>query len=204
MTPFDPNDPLDSQEQADAYINWCAENFLRLHASGRYTYRTGIRAAAWLHVVAVAQLHLDDDVTDDRETLLRQLTVHQNVARLIERQQEKLPIERLLVVRSTFDCWEPVGRYAAHLLNTARCALMAIIIIDLHPLIDLWEVQAPDVWALLDAGAVWLSQINEHASSLEYDDYAVRPNDDVIAKMTWQQVNNLVRHAGLQAPLSPN
>ena len=72
MTDFDPNVEPSTQDEANAYVHWCAENFTRLSVSGPWTYRTALRCAHWLLVVAVAQLHLEGDV-DNREALLEQL-----------------------------------------------------------------------------------------------------------------------------------
>lgn len=203
MTDYNPNDEPDTQEKADAYINWCAENFVNLSgALEPRTFRKAIRCAAWLLVVAVAQLHLDDDVETDREELLEQLGLYQRLARAIERQQHHFPIERLIVTRSTIDCWEPVGMYADCLLEAAKDAVSALMLIETHPLIDLWDLECPDVWALLDEGAGRLAVINE-AKNLSYADYAVRRNESVVAKFTWQRANNLSRGMG-GYPLSPN
>lgn len=202
MTDFDPNDALDTQEQADAYISWCAENFMRLSQGEARTYRTAVRCAAWLLVVAVAPFHLSDDVERDRDALLEQLSNYSKLARAIERQEIKVPVEQLIVMRSSLDCWESVGTWAGHLLDAAKHALVTLTLIDFYPLIDLWDLAAPEAWTLLDAGSDYLAAINT-AFDLDYADYAVQPSEMVIAKYTWQRVNNLHRHMGAQPP-SPN
>lgn len=208
MINFDPEDDLDTQEQADAYVNWCAEQFVRVSQGGRYTYRTAVRASAWLFVVSTAQLHLDDEVEDNRYDMLNQLTVNQQIARMVERQRQKLSVERLIVMRGGLDCWEPVGRFAGSLLRAAKCALGARILIEMHPLVDLWSVECPDVWALLNSGAWELAAINRYLENvgdgqLEVEDYAVRANEDVAAKFTWQKLHNWTRHHGIP-PFSAN
>lgn len=202
MTDFDPNVEPETQAQADAYLNWCAENFVRLSRTAPRTYRKAVRCAAWLLVVAVAQLHLDDDVEQDRDALLEQIALYSQLARAIERQRDHIPIERLIVCRSTMDCWEPVGNYADRLLCAAKNALSALMLIETYPLVNLWSMECPDVWALLDDGANALAAINE-ADDLYFDDYAIRRNDEVVAQFTWQRANNISRKTG-GYPLSPN
>lgn len=201
MSEFDPNVEPETQEQADAYVIWAAENFLRL-SQGPQTYRTAVRCAHWLLLVSVASFHLDESVEDNREALLEQLAMYVKLARVIERQRDRLPVERLILLRSSLDCWEPVGTYGEELLAAARMAVAALMLIDLHPLVDLWDVACPDVWALLDEGAAQLSAIND-AEGLEWTDYSLRPNEMVIAKFTWMRVNNLSRRVG-GGPLSAN
>lgn len=202
MTDFDPNTEPETQEQADAYVGWCAESFMRLSQGERRTYRSGIRCAHWLLVVSCAMLHLDDDVEHDREALLEQLGMYSKLARTLERQRDHLPIERLIVLRSSLDCWEPVGAYASNLLHAASMATAALILVDLHPLVDLWGLDAPDVWALLIEGANGLAIINQDPD-LSYADYAVRRHEGVVAKFTWQRVNNISRRVNAP-PISPN
>lgn len=202
MTDFDPNHEPKTQEQADAYVGWCADNFMRLSQGERRTYRTGVRCAHWLLVVSCALLHLDEDTEEDREALLEQLGMYSKLARALERQSHKLPIERLIMLRSSLDCWEPVGDYAVNLLDAAKYATSALMLIDLHPLVDLWELEAPDVWELLASAATELAVINT-ADDLSYADYAVRRHESVVAKFTWQRVNNISRRVNAP-PISPN
>lgn len=204
MTDFDPNDDLDTQEAADAYVNWCAEQFMRVWASGNRTYRSAWRSSAWLLVVACAQLHLDDDVEQDREALLEQLSKYQALARAIERQQISFPTEQFVVMRSSLDCWEATGCFAEPLLIAARCAISARVLIDLYPLADLWELDCEDVWTLLDNGRDRLAAISDSYSELQFADMAVCRNEPVVAKYTWQKVNNITRGAGLRVDLSGN
>jgi hypothetical protein len=161
-----------------------------------------MRCSAWLLVVACAQLHLDDDIEVNREPLLEQLGMYSKLARAIERQRQHFTVERLIVLRSSLDCWEAVGYWAENLLRAARCAVAALMLFELHPLIDLYELECADVWALLDAAAAELADINS-AVDLGFQDYAVQPAEMVTAKFTWQRANNLVRHVG-GGPLSPN
>ncbi len=203
MSDFNPNDEPETQEQADAYVNWCAANFMRLSRSTVRTYRTAVRCAEWLFVVASAQLHLDDEFTDHREELLEQLVNYQLLGRAIERQRQHFPVERLIVLRASLDCWEPVGEWAINLLTASKCAIGALILFELYPLIDLYEMNCEEVWALLDGGALALARIGDGEGPLSFQDYAVRPNELVTARYTWQRANNIVRHVG-SGPLSPN
>lgn len=204
MQDFDPNDPLDTQEQADAYVNWCAEQFVRVHGGEKRTYRVAWRASAWLLVVSCAQLHLHDEHEENRDALLEQLSKYQSLARAFERQSQRLPTEQLVLMRGSLDCWEPVGCFAGALLGAARCAIAARVLMDLYPLADLWEVRCDDVWALLDVGHAYLAAINQSYSELEFEDLAIRPNEETIAKYTWQRANNITRKAGLWVDLSGN
>lgn len=204
MSDFDPNDELGTQEQADRYVNWCAGNFMRLSAAPPRTYRTAWRSASWLFVVASAQLHLDEEVTERREELLQSLSMYQALGRAIERQVTRIPTERLIVLRGSIDCWEPVGRFAGSLLHAVKCAVAARLLIDLYPLADLWELEAPDAWALLDAGRHALAGLGEHADSIEFRDYAVRPDERAVGKYTWQRSRGIVRRAGIEVDLSEN
>lgn len=197
MTDFDPNVEPSTQDEADAYVNWCAENFVRLAGSGPWTYRTALRCAHWLLVAALAQLHLDDRVQENRDALLEQLAGYQRLARVIERQRDRAPAERLIILRSSLDCWRPIGEWSAALLNAGRNAVSTLLLIELYPLVDLWELAAPDAWALLDDGRDQLARINR-APSLSFPDFAVRPDDMVIARYTWQRANNIARHVGIR------
>lgn len=200
MSDFDPNHELDTQHQADAYVRWCAENLMRLCVDDVRTYRTGVRAAAWLLVCATAELHLDETWTRDREALLEQLVAYSQLARALERQREHLSVERLIVLRASLDCWEPAGALADQLLIAARTAVAALILIEVCPLVDLWDVAAHDVWALIEYGWVCL-RVVDHPET--FADYAVRPDERVTARYTWQRANHLTRRIGAD-PLSPN
>ena len=197
MTDFDPNAEPSTQEEADAYVNWCAQNFMRASTNGSHTYRSALRCAHWLLVVAIAQLHLDDDWERDREALLEQLAAYQRLARVIERQRDHVPVERLILLRSSLDCWESVGEWSASLLHAGKNAVSALLLIEMYPLVDLWELPAPDAWALLDEGCQVLADINL-ADGLDFADYAIRPDDMVIARYTWQRANNIARHVGIR------
>ena len=200
MTNFDPNHDPQTSDEADEYVDWCATNFMRLSEAERRTYRTAVRCASWILVVAVASLHLDDDQEDDRDALLEQLAMYFGLARAIERQREHYPIERLMVMRSTFDCWKPGGDLTGHLLDAAKCAISALMLIELHPLVDLWDLEAPDVWALIIEAREALSLINTWGDQLSFADFAVQRDDRVTALFTWQRANNLSRRMGAPPP----
>jgi hypothetical protein len=197
VTDFDPNIEPATQEQADAYVSWCGSNFVRLATSGPWTYRTALRCAHWLLVVALAQLHLDDRVDDHRDALLEQLAGYQRLARVVERQRDHVPAERLIILRSSLDCWRPTGDWAAALLNAGRDAVSALLLIEMYPLVDLWELHAPDAWALLDDGRDQLSRINR-AACLTFSDFSIQPDGMVVARYTWQRANNIARHVGIR------
>lgn len=203
MTAFDPNVDPETQEQADAYINWCADNFMRLSQGTARTYRTATRCSAWLFVVATAQLHLDEAVTENREELLENLALYQALGRAVERQRILPQIERFILLRGSLDCWEPVGAWASSLLIAAKNAIAARMLIHLYPLVELWDLPCDDVWSLLESGREALAVINE-AATLDFADYAVRPDEMVTAKYTWQRAHNIIRGAGLQSDVSPN
>lgn len=203
MTDFDPNVEPETQEQADAYINWCANNFMRLSQGAKRTYRTATRCSAWLFIVASAQLHLAEEVEVNREELLEQLVMYQRLGRAVERQRQRLAIESFILLRGSLDCWEPIGVWSEQLLLAAKCAISSRILIETYPLVELWDVSSPDVWALLETGREALAVINE-ADELSFADYAVRPDDMVMAKYTWQRANNIIRGAGLRSDVSPN
>jgi hypothetical protein len=195
MIDFDPNTDPDSQEQVDAYVDWCATNYARLSTGSTRTYRTALRCAQWLFVISVAQIHLDDDVEENREALLTQFVMYFLLARALERQRQHFAVDRLLSTRSTLDCWEATGEWADHLLIAAKCALAALILIELNPLVDLWELSCPEVWALLDVGAASLAEINVvDVDSLTFADFSVQPAEMVLAKFTWQRANNIDRN----------
>lgn len=145
--------------------------------------------------MSVAQFHLESAVQVNREALLEQLVDYQRLARAIERQRDHIPAERLIVLRSSLDCWEPVGQFAILLLSAAKDAVSSLLLIELYPLIDLWEVHAPDAWALLDSGRELLASINLQPEP-GFDDYAIQPDERVIARYTWQRANNIARHVG--------
>lgn len=203
MTDFDPNTEPHTNEQADAYINWCAENFMRLSQGTKRTYRTATRCSAWLFIVASAQLHLDESVTDNRDDLLEQLAMYQRLGRAVERQRVRLAIENLILTRGSLDCWEPVGVWAESLLIATKSAIAARILIETYPLVELWDMRCDDVWSLLETGREALAQINE-ADELDFADYAVKPDEMVVARYTWQRANNIIRGAGLESDVGPN
>lgn len=203
---FDPDADLDTQEQYDAYVRWCGDQFQRIveDDSTLQTYRTAIRAAAWLLVVAQAQIHLHDDIEDGRDMLLSQLSKSSQMARCYERQHGHVGLRDLIVGRSVLDCWEPSGQFAMNLLDAARHALSALILYEVQPLNDIFDELAPDMWSLILMGAESLTSISEYDGVIDYDDYAVVPNQRVIAKMNWQKVNAIVSSLPGAPPISPN
>lgn len=202
---FHPEPEPKSQEEYDAYIRWCAMQFNRVVGEDETprTHRTAFRAASWLYVVSTAQLHLHDDVTEGRETYLKNLSGSSTLARRVERQRPDVGIKDLVVARSVLDCWLPYGQFSGNLLDAAKCSVSALILKEVHPLQDLWDVDAADTWSLILMGAQKLIEINEHEDILSYDDYAVTPNSAVIDKMNWQKANNFAQQMG-GPPMSAN
>jgi hypothetical protein len=193
---FNPEPEPESQEQYDDYVRWCAVQVNRVAVNDETprTHRTAFRAAAWLYVVSTAQIHLDEDVTESRDTYLKNLGGLSRLARRVERQRPDVGLRDLVVSRSVLDCWTPSGQFADRLLGAAKCAISALILKEVHPLEDLWDVDAPDTWSLILMGAAALVEINE------YDGV---PNASVIDKMNWQKANNFSRQVGAP-PMNPN
>jgi hypothetical protein len=200
MTDFDPNHDPENGDEADAYVGWCADQFTRLSDDSTRTFRTAVRCAHWLLVVSLAQLRLDEMQEVDEFALMEQLGHYNSLARAIERQRNHYPIERLIVMRSTLDCWEPVGCFADNVLTAAKCAVSALMLIELHPLVDLWELPAEDAWALLIEGREQLAIINGYNGILEVTDMSVKRDENVTAKFTWQRANNISRRVGAPPP----
>lgn len=200
MSEFDPNVEPETDEQYDAYVEWCAHNFMLLSEGIKRTFREALRCAHWLLVVAVYQMTLAED-SQDADALRHQIDRYQALARALERQVERFPVEQLIVLRSSLDCWEPVGQWASNVLAAAKCAVSALILIDVHPLVDLWDLEACDVWAMLEAGRDNLAAIEVWKGDgvlVDLADFAVRKDDLVTAKFTWQRANNIARHVGMQ------
>jgi len=203
---FDPEDPLDSQDQADAYLNWCADQYARISVDEPRTFGKAIQGSAWLLVVSTAQLHLADELEPEfeprRDELLDQLAQYQGLARAIERRHTNVPVERYIILRMSLDCWKPIGDWAEHLLTAARCAVNARVLSAMYPLVDFAGIECPDVWALLDAGADKLGEVE--TEGLTFDDFAIAPDSGTIAKWTWQRANNVVRRSGIDTDLNAN
>lgn len=200
---FDPDHEPENIEEAEAYVQWCADQLERVvneGAEGLFTYRRGLRAAHWMLVVACAHLRLDDDyVGDDRDALMHQIDNYADLAVELERQRERYPVERLIVLRASLDCWEPVGRWAHNFLGAAKSAVAALMLVEFHPLIDLWELHAPDVWALIHHGMYALQRVQEDETA-GIEDCSIRRDEDATAKFTWQRAMNISKKTGAPPP----
>lgn len=209
MTDFDPDAPLDDKASYDAYVNWCADQFVDcIHGVDRLDavpHGRTYRAATLLLVRAVAPIGLDDDCDKDREQHLENLAKGARLARDTERGLPHVSIKDWLIGRSVLDCYAPTGRFAGNNLDAAKCALASIILTEAHPLVDLAEVHAPDAWALVLYGYDRLVEITEAESqeALGPWDFTVMPNSAVIDRMHWQKVNNAAAQMGAP-PFSPN
>jgi hypothetical protein len=202
---FDPNAELVTQEDHDAYVQWCAAQLLAAAdepAVAPRVYATAMRAASWLWVVAQAQIHLDDDVEDQRDGHQQNLAKLFARARLVERAAGDVKFSELLTARIALDCFEPVGQYAHLLLDAARLAIDALELIFIYPPIDKWDLYCPGPWSLIFSGAVMLEEINDE-HPLTFADYSVRPSPGMVGKVTWDAANRVAQRAGAP-PISPN
>lgn len=201
---FDPDDPLLTKADHDAYVRWCAEQLVAVADESPdvtpHIYGTAMKAAAWLWVVAQAQMHLDDDVEDQREQHQQNLGGLFTRAREVERAKGDVRFKNLLGARIALDCFQPVGRYGGTLLEAAKLAIEALVLVFVYPPIDKWDLPAPASWALVLCGAVLLEEITE---PLSFSDYSVRPSPGMIGKITWDAANRASFAAGAHFP-SPN
>jgi hypothetical protein len=209
MTDFDPDAPLTDKASYDAYVNWCADQFVEaMHGVDRIEavpHGRTYRAATLLLVRAVAPLGLDDECDTDREQHLKNLARLSEVARDTERNKPHVGLRDWIVARGVVDCFRATGRFAGNNLDAAKCALASIILTEAHPLYDLGEVHAPDAWALVLYGYDRLVEITEQAGEdvLGPWDFTVMPDQAIIDRMHWQKVNNAAAQMGAP-PFSPN
>jgi hypothetical protein len=204
---FDPDAPLDSQDQADAYVRWCAFELLKAADEGPEatprTYASAMRAAAWLWVIAQARMRLADEIEDDREGHERNLAGLFRRARECERGKGDVEFNMLSGARVALDCFESAGRFGETLLTTAKVAVEALQLVFMYPPIDKWETSAPGPWSLILCGAVLLEEINTAAETLTVADYAVRPSPGMVGKIAWDAAHRTAQRVGAEPP-SPN
>lgn len=209
MDDFDPDAPLDTKAQYDAYVQWCSVEFERtleaVEDVDRVPHAVTARAARLLFPAACAPIALDDDCDVSREQHLENLARLWTVAYKTEREHDDVGVRDWLMARGVVDCYEASGGLANNLLDAAKCAIGSIILTAAHPLVDLGNVHAPDGWALVLYGYDRLRAIYEEKSAEEVGpwDFAVVPNQGFIDKMNWQKLNNAATQMGAP-PLSPN
>lgn len=207
MTDFDPNHDPETEAEANAYINWCAQSFNHMVTDETpETWATARQAAGWLWVWAQALQHLDSGV-EDHEAMLRNMATLNSYARQFERRSQFLTLNHIRVARSMLDAWEPVGEYARPLLAACKCATSALLLCIAHPLEELSDMEAPDGWALVLMGGGYLEPITRDERELTPEHFAIRPSEDVVNKMQDQRVRNMAdRFAGPDAGtmFSPN
>lgn len=201
---FDPEHDPETQEEANRYVRWCGHAYEGLIASTeRPTYKEARVAAAMLWVVSVSQLHLDDAITGaPRSPLLGNLARLVEHARGYERGRETNP-HWLSVARGVLDLMDPVGPMAELVLDAAKCAVSATILIAAHPPVeDLWVLPAKDVWVLCATGGFYLDEIPEDPERT-YQDFAITFSERTLDAMNWQRAQNITSQAGAP-PLSQN
>jgi hypothetical protein len=194
MIAYDPEiDPV-SKEEWDAYIQWCADELL-LFIHNDHTprsFRTAFTCAAKLLVVAGSQLHLEPS-TPEFEVRSRNLAALVTTGRAFERARPEAIAQRAILARSVLDCWAPVGKSAPDLLEAAKDATSALIIVMSHPLENPWDLDAPDVWSLVLLGFAAIERIPAPPDPV---DYTVTVNTTVTDRMHLQKANGIVRSMG--------
>ncbi len=201
---FDPDHDPETQEEANRYVRWCVlalEGIITTTEAP--TYLEAHMAAGVLWVASTAALHLDEALVDERRPALlsnlARLTEH---GRLYERGRS-INARSLTVARGVLGLLEPVGARAGLLLNAARCAVAATILIAAQPMEDIWSLPAPDVWALCVAGDAFLNEIAESPGVLTVEDFAVGFTQSTIDRLNWQRARSITDAAGAPPP-SPN
>lgn len=201
---FDPNHEPQDQDEANRYVQWCAIALQGLISGTEHAnYADGRMAAGVLWVAAAAPLHLDEACSEESQpNLLRNLSRLSEHGRMYER---GVPVDphSLTVARGVLGLLEPVGARSALLLNAARCAVAATILIAAQPMEDIWTLAAPDVWALCVMGDAYLNEIAEAEGELTAEDFAVGFSQVTIDKLNWQRARNIADSAGAPPP-SPN
>lgn len=204
---FDPDVEPATQDQVDAYIQWCAAQLVAAADEGPgetpRIYATAMQAASWLWVIAQARLHLHDAVVEHRENHQRNLAALFTRARQVERAKGDIDFSQLLAARVALDCFAPIGRYAPALLEAAKMAVDALTLIFVYPPVDKWSMHCPGSWSLVLCGTVLLEEINEHEMPLTYEDYSVAPAPEMTGKIVWDAANRAAQIVGAPPP-SPN
>lgn len=207
---FDPDADPRTQADHDAYVQWCARELLAAGDEGPEmtprVYATALIAASKLWVVAQAQLHLDDAVTEHRESYQLNLAEMFIRARKVERAKGDVRTGDLLAARVALDCFMPVGRHAETLLEASKVAIEALLLVLVYPLANKWDIQCPAAWALILVGCVLLEEIKDEDDDhgpLVYADYAVAPTPAMSERIAWNAAHRTAQQMGADAP-SPN
>lgn len=196
---FNPQQPIRTEEDKWAYAAWCHDR-LRVSIDNDETirsYRNAFDAAAKLWVTAAVPLCLHPDEPKVHRANLAGLWLR---ARCVERMHTHVKVSDVMVARAVVDCFKPVGRWAPWLVEAAKCAIAAVILIHTTVLSEPWELDAPDVWALVLYGDTMLATIPGDTS---HEEFTVRVDQSVVDKMMLQNVNQLSRSIGAP-PISPN
>lgn len=201
MTEYDPDTDPETKEQWDAYIQWCADELmLFVHNDDTpRTYRTAFTCAAKVLVITGSQLRLDESV-DEYPARARNLAGLVTTGRAFERARLNVDLRKAILARAVLDCWRPVGRWAPELLEAAKNAASALIVVMSHPLENPWDIDAPDVWSLVLLGAAAIDRIEV---PVQEADYTVTVDSAVTDLMYFQKANNVSRAVG-GGDLSPN
>lgn len=189
---FDPDKQPQTVEDFNAYVAWCGAEFERLSQDDDDTYLTACQGAAKVLVVCAAQMHVLPD-NPRQDELLRNIGNLNAMARKFERQTQ-MNVDDHLVCRATLDCWEAVGEQAFRLLVAARLASNVMLAIAIHPLADMFDLPATDMWVMLGAANGLLEDIPSDAG---WEDFAVDYLPEVVDRMQWQKVNAILRSRGL-------
>lgn len=194
MTDFDPEHSPTTKEEWDEYIRWCADELMLFTENPLTprTYRTGYSCAGKMLVIVGSQLRLDP-TTEDFDRVMRNLAGLVTTGRCFERAHPHIDHMKAMTARAVLDCWEPVGRSAAELLEAGKCAAAALILTMVHPLENPWEIDAPDVWTLVLMGMTQLDAIEAPAAE---EDYMVTVNTTVTDLMYYQKANGISRSLG--------
>lgn len=207
MADFNPDRRLESKADHDAYVQWCARELVEVADEGSQgtprVFATAMLAASWLWVVAQAQLHLDEGITEQREKHQLILASLFTRAREVERAKGDINFGHLLSARVALDCLMPTGRYAASLLEAAKVAVDALQLIFIYPPVDKWDMACPGAWALILCGTVLLEEINQHDEPLTYADYSVAFSPTMVKRIAWDAASRAAQHVGASPP-SPN
>lgn len=201
MIEYDPDVDPQTKEEWDAYIQWCADELMLFVSSDETprTYRTGFTCAAKILVITGSQLHLDESA-EDYEVRARNLAGLVTTGRAFERARLTVDVRKAVLTRAVLDCWRPVGRWAPELLEAAKNAAAALLVVMSHPLENPWDLDAPDVWSLVLLAAAAIDRIEVPVGS---DDYTVTVNTAVTDLLYLQKASNISRAMG-GGDVSPN
>lgn len=204
MTDFDPDAPINSQEEADAYVTFCIDQVVTLCNNDETprTYRLGARAAAalWVSAVAPLQLKLGIENYEDHLTNLAKLSSR---ARCVERSHDHVRLADLHTARGVIECFKAVGAHAQALIDATKCAITALVVANSTILKASADRDAPDVWALVLMG---LGAVRGIPGGITYAEFVVDIDHDAVMRMQTQRVNDALEQqmGGGQPFFNPN